>query len=262
MPSRRIAFPNRDGFELAARLDLPTDGPRAFAIFAHCFTCSKESHAVARVSRALCERGLAVLRFDFTGLGDSGGDFADTDFSSNVGDLLDAVAFLRSGYEAPRLLVGHSLGGAAVLAAAGEAAEVTAVCTIAAPFEARFLRALLAEAAAEQQGEVSLEVEIMGRRFLMRRDFLRDLEQRGLADRIAGMNKALLVCHSPQDEVVSLDNATEIYRAARHPKSFLSVDGANHLLQDPDDAQWVASVLAAWVGRYLDPDAGGGHRLV
>lgn len=248
-----IRFPGASGELLAARLDLPRSTPRAYALFAHCFTCSKETLAAARVSAALAERGFGVLRFDFTGLGGSGGDFANTDFSSNVGDLLAAADWLRAQRAAPRLLVGHSLGGTAVLAAAARIPEAAAVATIGAPFEPAHVRRLLAGALSDVERTGEAEVELAGRRFRIRRQFLEDLERHASEKTIAQLGKALLVFHSPRDAIVDIENAARIFAAARHPKSFVSLDDADHLLTRREDAEYVAAVLAAWSSRYIGP---------
>jgi putative redox protein len=248
-----IRFPGASGELLAARLDLPRSTPRAYALFAHCFTCSKETLAAARVSAALAERGFGVLRFDFTGLGGSGGDFANTDFSSNVGDLLAAADWLRAQRAAPRLLVGHSLGGTAVLAAAARIPEAAAVATIGAPFEPAHVRRLLAGALSDVERTGEAEVELAGRRFRIRRQFLEDLERHASQKAIAQLGKALLVFHSPRDAIVDIENAARIFAAARHPKSFVSLDDADHLLTRREDAEYVAAVLAAWSSRYIGP---------
>jgi putative redox protein len=248
-----IRFPGASGELLAARLDLPRSTPRAYALFAHCFTCSKETLAAARVSAALAERGFGVLRFDFTGLGGSGGDFANTDFSSNVGDLLAAADWLRAQRAAPRLLVGHSLGGTAVLAAAARIPEAAAVATIGAPFEPAHVRRLLAGALSDVERTGEAEVELAGRRFRIRRQFLEDLERHASQKALAQLGKALLVFHSPRDAIVDIENAARIFAAARHPKSFVSLDDADHLLTRREDAEYVAAVLAAWSSRYIGP---------
>ncbi len=253
MTGRDVTFPGADDVRLAGRLDLP-DGPvRATALFAHCFTCSHRSHAAARVSRALAARGVAVLRFDFTGLGSSGGDFAATTFSGNVADLLAAAAWLEDELAPVGLLVGHSLGGAAVLAAAGDLPAVRAVVTIGAPAEpahvTRNIEGL--DAAAEDPGDEPLEVSVGGRPFRLRRRFLEDLSEQRQAERIAALRRPLLVLHSPVDAVVAVDEARRIYEAARHPKSFVSLDDADHLLDELADAEYAADVIAAWSSRFL-----------
>ncbi|MDZ4380973.1 MAG: bifunctional alpha/beta hydrolase/OsmC family protein [Parvibaculum sp.] len=249
--SKKISFVGAQGDELAALLDLPAGPVRAYAIFAHCFTCSKDVFAAARISGALAELGIGVLRFDFTGLGASGGEFANTNFSSNVADLLSAVAFMRQNFEAPKILIGHSLGGAAILAAAGEVPEAKAVATIGAPADARHVtRGFQADLTRiEQDGEA--EVELGGRRFQIRKQFIDDLDEHDLGKRIADLRKPLLILHAPRDEVVGIENAGKIFDAARHPKSFVSLDDADHLLTRRRDALYVAEVLAAWAGRYI-----------
>jgi putative redox protein len=247
----RLEFPGSRGARLAARLELPEGEPTAYALFAHCFACSKESFAATRISAALAERGIAVLRFDFTGLGGSDGDFASTDFSSNVGDLIAAAEFLRSTRRAPRLLIGHSLGGAAVLAAARAIPEATAVATIGAPFEPAHVKRLLAPAVAEIEAAGEAEVVLAGRKFRIRKEFLDDIASQQSREAIAGLRKALLILHAPRDAMVSIDEAGRIFQAARHPKSFVSLDDADHLLTRRDDAAYVAAVLAAWASRYL-----------
>jgi len=257
--SERVEFEGSQGGTLAARLELPDGRPRAYALFAHCFTCSKDAFVATRIARGLSEAGIAVLRFDFTGLGESEGDFANTNFSSNVEDLLRAAAFLEARYEAPSVLVGHSLGGAAVLAAAGRLAAVKAVATIAAPADPAHIAHLLAQAHPEIEAIGEAEVVIGGRRFRIRKEFLEDISGQRLTDAIGKMRKALLVFHAPRDTVVGIENASAIFQAARHPKSFVSLDGADHLLSRREDAHYVASVLAAWAARYVPaletPDA-------
>ncbi|MDP9028067.1 MAG: bifunctional alpha/beta hydrolase/OsmC family protein [Actinomycetota bacterium] len=248
--TERVEFTGSQGEQLAARLELPSGNPRAFALFAHCFTCSKDAVAATRISRALTDSGIAVLRFDFTGLGQSGGDFANTNFSSNVDDIVNAADFLRSRYRAPSILIGHSLGGAAVLAAAARIPAVTAVVTIGAPADPRHIAHLLGDgiAAIERDGEA--ELTLGGRPFRIRAQLLRDLEAQPQSERIGTLGAALLVLHSPVDDTVSVDNARVIFDAARHPKSFVSIDGANHLLTDRADAAYVAGIIGAWVSRY------------
>ena len=258
--SERVRFPGAFGGELAARLDRPGgrsgEEPTAYALFAHCFTCSKDLKAVGRISRALVERGIAVLRFDFTGLGESEGDFADTNFSSNLEDLLAAADYLRRRHRAPKLLVGHSLGGAAVLAAAPQVPESVAVATIGAPSDTRHLSDTLLRAAPELAAAEEAEVVLAGRTFRVRRQFLDDLRRQRVLEAVHELGRALLIFHSPVDEVVHVDHARRIYEAARHPKSYVSVDGADHLLlEEPADARWVAEVLASWAGRYLGAPA-------
>lgn len=249
-PSSKAEFPGAQGFPLAARLDLPIGRPRGYALFAHCFTCGKDVVSAARIARGLTGFGLAVLRFDFTGLGGSGGDFANTDFSSNVEDLVRAADFLRTAYAAPTLLVGHSLGGAAVLAAAHRIPEVRAVATLAAPADPAHAAGVFGGAIEAIRRDGDAQVSLAGRTFRIRREFLDDIAEQPQQERLRTLNAALLVMHSPVDETVGIDNARRIFDTARHPKSFVAVDGADHLLSKPDDAEYVAGVLAAWAGRY------------
>jgi uncharacterized OsmC-like protein/alpha/beta superfamily hydrolase len=250
-----IRFPGALGELLAARLDMPPGPPAAYALFAHCFTCSKDTLAASRISAALTERGIAVLRFDFTGLGSSAGDFSNTNFSSNIADLQAAAAWLREHHQAPSLLIGHSLGGAAVLAVAAQIPEAVAIATIAAPFEARHVRALLADSAGEINAAGEARVALAGRTFVIRKQLLEDLERHNSTSGIANLHKALLIFHSPRDTVVDIENATHIFMAAKHPKSFVSLDTADHLLTRREDAAYVAAVVAAWASRYLAPPA-------
>jgi putative redox protein len=247
----RVEFPGSQGERLAARLDRPAGPARAFALFAHCFTCSKDVAAASRISRALAERGIGVLRFDFTGLGSSGGEFENTDFSSNVGDVVRAADWLRSEHGAPALLVGHSLGGAAVLAAAARIPEAVAVATLGAPAEPAHVERLFAPARDEIEREGRARVSIAGREFTIRRELLEDLAAQRLEPALAGLRRALLVLHSPTDQIVGIENASRIFQAARHPKSFVSLDRADHLLSRREDAAYAADVIAAWASRYL-----------
>lgn len=251
MPSARIEFTGSLGHPLAGRLDTPDGPPRAWAVFAHCFTCSKDSKAAAYIARALAEAGFGVLRFDFTGLGGSGGDFGNTHFSSNVDDLVAAADWLRAAHGAPALLVGHSLGGAAVLAAAHRIADARAVATLGAPFDPAHVTRHLGKdlAVIEAQGEA--RVTLGGREFPVRREFLADVAGQPQAERIRSLRRPLLVLHAPGDTVVDVDNARRIFEQALHPKSFVSLDGADHLLSDQADARFAAGVIAAWAGRYL-----------
>jgi uncharacterized OsmC-like protein/esterase/lipase len=252
MASTKISFPNASGQHLAARLELPVDGdPVAYAVFAHCFTCTKNWTAARTISRAMAAAGIGVLSFDFTGLGESEGDFADTDFSSNVGDLVAAGRFLEREYAPPKIMVGHSLGGAAVLLAAGELESVAGVVTIGAPFSPDHVRHLLTSSIEEIEERGEAEVLLAGRPFTIRKSFLDDLEQQTMKPAIAGLGRALLVMHAPMDNIVSIENAASIYRAARHPKSFISLDSADHLLSNGDDSRYAAHVIAAWASRYV-----------
>jgi uncharacterized protein len=247
----RVAFPGTAGQKLAARLDAPDEAPTAYALFAHCFTCGKDVFAAARIAQQLAAHGIAVLRFDFTGLGSSEGEFANTNFSSNVADLVAAAAHLRAAYAAPALLIGHSLGGAAALAAAGSVPECKAVVTIGAPSDVRHVRHLLGERLSQIEADGEAEVVLAGRPFTIKRQFLLDAEEQNLAAKIAELRRALLVMHSPRDDTVDISNATRIFTAAKHPKSFISLDTADHLLTVRQDAVYAADLIAAWVVRYL-----------
>ncbi|MBU1251536.1 MAG: bifunctional alpha/beta hydrolase/OsmC family protein [Actinobacteria bacterium] len=229
---------------------MPQGEPRGYAVFAHCFTCSKDSTAASRISRALTGGGIAVLRFDFTGLGDSDGDFSNTNFSSNVDDLVAAAEYLQREHRAPTLLIGHSLGGAAVIAAAERVPSVRAVATIGAPSDPSHVTALFDAARESITTEGEADVQLAGRTFRIRRQLLDDLAAQPQHDRIAGLHRALLVLHSPIDEIVGVDNAREIFEAARHPKSFMAIDGADHLLTAARDSTFAASIIAAWAARY------------
>lgn len=251
MTSQRVTFPGSTGKPLSGWLDTPPGPARASVLFAHCFTCSKDGHAPSRISRGLTERGFAVLRFDFTGLGESAGDFADATFTSNIADLVQAATFLRRRGAAPALLVGHSLGGAAVIAAAEQIPEASAVVTIGAPSDPAHIEHLLAGTAEAIRERGEADVALAGRTFRIRRSFLDDIAAQPQQRRIAGLGRALLILHSPSDTTVGIDNARAIYDAARHPKSFVALDGADHLLTDPADAAYAADILAAWAERYL-----------
>ena len=249
--SQKTTFTGTGGEELAGRLDLPAGPPRAVALFAHCFTCGKDVRAASQISRALTDLDIAVLRFDFTGLGESDGEFANATFSSNVADLVRAADHLRQTLAAPGLLVGHSLGGAAVVAAADHIPEVQAVATIGAPADPSHVTDLFAgeREQIEQAGEAI--VQVAGRPFRVRREFLSDISAQPQHDRIEHLTQALLVMHAPADQIVGIDNAREIFDAARHPKSFVSLDDADHLLTSRRDAAYAATVIAAWADRYL-----------
>jgi putative redox protein len=250
--TERFQFTGADGQKLAATLDMPDSPPTAFALFAHCFTCGMNVLAAKRIATALAEKGIALLRFDFTGLGASEGEFANSTFSSNVDDLVRAADHLRETYKAPAILIGHSLGGAAVLAAAERVPEAKAIVTIAAPSDPAHVTGLFKERIEDirQQGEI--EVQLAGRPFRIKRAFLDDVAGHNLSEKIAHLRKALLIMHAPTDNTVGIDNATRIFVAAKHPKSFVSLAGADHLLNDKRDAAYVAHVIAAWVERYLD----------
>lgn len=271
MPVHTLSFPNDQGDLLAARLSLPPDGrPVAYALFAHCFTCTRNLNAVRRISQEMSDHGLAVLQFDFTGLGDSEGDFSDTGFSSNVEDLVAAAKYLERHHEAPRVLIGHSLGGAAVLKAAGSIPSCKAVATIGAPADPKHVAHLIGDAreTIEQTGQAT--VTLAGRSVLIKKQFLEDLEETRMEETIHNLRRALLVCHSPIDQTVGIDNAARIFQAALHPKSFLSLDKADHLLSNEADAFYVGRAVAAWATRYLDvpgaedgdPEAAGSQVVV
>ncbi len=248
---QRITFPGSLGAELSARLDLPAGPPLAYALFAHCFTCSKDIKAASRIAAGLTDAGYAVLRFDFTGLGASDGEFENTNFTSNTEDLLAAVDWLRTEHRAPQLLIGHSLGGAAVLAMAAAVPEVRAVVTVGAPADPEHVTKSFSCSLEEIETHGYADVELAGRPFRIRRQFVDDLRANAMLDGVAHMRKALLVLHSPIDNQVGIDNAQAIYEAARHPKSFISLDGADHLLTDPVDARYAADIIATFGERYV-----------
>jgi alpha-beta hydrolase superfamily lysophospholipase len=253
MKFKKLEFTNEAGHKLSARMDFPSDDPpSAYALFAHCFTCSKDIKAISHISRSLTSNGIAVMRFDFTGLGESEGDFADTNFSSNVDDLVRAADFMANQYRAPRILIGHSLGGAAVLQSAAGIPSSAAVITIAAPADPRHVSHALGDTRdiIERRGEA--DVNLAGRTFKIKKQFLDDLESVHMQKTIRNLNRALLIFHSPVDDIVGIDNATQIFTAARHPKSFISLDKADHLLMNPQDSQYVGSLIAAWSMRYID----------
>lgn len=253
MAFKNFHFTNSDGEKLSARIDFPVDGkPLAYAIFAHCFTCSKNFKVAGHISKALTREGIAVLRFDFTGLGESEGDFSDTNFSSNISDLVSAATYLEENYEAPYLLIGHSLGGTAVLHAAGMIPSTRAVITIASPSDPGHVRKLLAGREAELSARGEVEVDLAGRRFIIKQQFLDDIEKPDTETTIRELKKALLVLHSPVDNVVSIDNAALIFKAAKHPKSFISLDHADHLLSDPEESQYAGTIIGAWAKKYID----------
>lgn len=256
MPTLIPSIANAAGERLGARLDLPLEGrPLAFAIFAHCFTCTKNIKAAAHISRSLTRRRIAVLRFDFTGLGESEGDFAETNFTSNVADLIAVAHYLEQEFEAPKLLVGHSLGGATALQAAGQLPSVVGVVTIAAPSSTAHLARLLSntKAAAEAQGEA--RVTIGGTTFKLKQQFFDDLERANMQRAIESLNRALLILHSPADQTVDIENAMEIFAMARYPKSFISLNKANHVLSEQRDSWYAGEVIAAWASWWLHAPA-------
>ena len=252
MPTERFQFTSSEGHQLAAALDLPEREPVAYALFAHCFTCGKDVLAAKRIALALAARGIAVLRFDFTGLGSSEGDFANSTFSSNVADLVRAADHLREPRKSPALLIGHSLGGAAILAAAAQIPDAKAVVTIAAPSDPAHVTGLFKDRIADIRKHGKVEVSLAGRPFHIKREFLDDVAEQGLMVHVAKLHKALLIMHAPTDDTVGIDNATRIFVGARHPKSFVSLAGADHLLTGKRDAAYVADVIAAWATRYVD----------
>lgn len=251
MPTQRITFPGHDGSELAARLDVP-DGPHlATALFAHCFTCGKDIPAARRIAARLASMGIAVLRFDFTGLGHSAGEFSNTSFTSNVDDLIAANAYLTDRGMTPSLMIGHSLGGAAVLKATSKLDTIKAVATLGAPFDTEHVTHNFAEALPEIMSKGVAEVSLGGRPFQIGKGFVEDVAQEKLSPAIATLNAALLVLHAPRDEIVSIDNAGQIFLAAKHPKSFVTLDSADHLITRGEDAEYAADVIATWVRRYV-----------
>jgi len=253
MNFKKLEFANDAGQRLAARIDLPDNTPPvAYALFAHCFTCSKNIKSAAHISRALTAEGIAVFRFDFTGLGESEGDFGDTNFSSNVEDLVTAAQFMVENYEGPKILIGHSLGGAAVLQAAARIPTSLAVITIAAPADPKHVSLALGDSKEiiERLGEARVVLD--GRTFKIKKQFLDDLDSIRMQQTIQNLNRALLIFHAPADGVVGIDNAAKIFMAARHPKSFISLDNADHLLMNPKDSQYVGSLIATWASRYIE----------
>jgi len=251
MKTEQIRFRSAAGAHLSALLDRPDDeAPSAFALFAHCFTCSKNLKIANSLARRITDAGLALFRFDFAGLGQSEGEFAETSFSTNLDDLRAACRWLSENAEGPSLLIGHSLGGAAVLSIAGELKTVKAVATVGAPSEVEHVRHLITSADFDDSGRA--EVSIGGRPFTISRDFVEDLERHDLPERIASMRKPLLIFHSPIDSIVGIENAEQIYRAARHPKSYVSLDRADHLVSDPRDGAFLGDVLAAWARYYVE----------
>ncbi|WP_299313564.1 bifunctional alpha/beta hydrolase/OsmC family protein [uncultured Aquimarina sp.] len=253
MSLSKITFTNAEGQTLSGRLELPADQhPHNFALFAHCFTCNKNLGAVRNISRALTSQGFGVLRFDFTGLGESEGDFADTNFSGNVEDLIAAADFLAQEYQTPSLLIGHSLGGAAAIFAAAEINSIKAVATVGAPSDPTHVQHLLRSGLEEIEANGKAVVNLSGRDFTIKKQFLDDLENKSLPTVAKNLNKALLVMHSPQDTTVGIRNAEEIYHAAKHPKSFVTLDGADHLLMKKEDSIYTGKVIAGWSSRYVD----------
>ena len=252
MSTQKVEFQNPDGERLVGRLELPADRhPHSYALFAHCFTCNKNLQAVKNISKALTDKGFGLLRFDFTGLGESEGDFSDTNFSGNVEDLLAAAHFLEQEYKAPELLIGHSLGGAAVIFAAAQLKSVKALATIGAPAHPTHVRHLFQTKLEEIERSGKAVVQLAGRPFTIKKQFVDDLERQSLGETANSLRKPLLILHSPQDDTVGIKNAEEIYVAAHHPKSFVSLDGADHLLTNKEDSLYAGQVIGSWAYRYL-----------
>lgn len=262
MRREQLRFPGAHGGTLAARLESPVTDPTAYCLFAHCFTCSKDLKAAGWISRALVDRGIAVFRFDFTGIGDSEGEFSETDFSSNLDDLVAAADFLRSHYQAPALLLGHSLGGTAVLAAAERIPEVRAISTIGAPSDTEHLRDILVHLSPELEARGEAEIDLGGaHRFRIRKQLLEDLAEDHLKGVLRKLHRPLLLFHSPVDNTVGIEHAHRLFEAAKHPKSYISLGMADHLLSRERDARYVGEVLAAWAGRWLEGDIPEGEVL-
>lgn len=252
MNTQKLTFTNKSGEKLVARLELPLDqAPIAYALFAHCFTCNKNLTAVRNISRAMTANGFGVLRFDFTGLGESDGDFADTNFSSNISDLVAAAKYMEDELEAPCLLIGHSLGGAAVIFAGKEIPSVQAIATIGAPSSPDHVQHLFQSSVEEIETRGVADLLIGGRPFTIKKQFIEDISGKNMAETVKSLKKALLIMHSPQDTTVGIANAAEIYGAAFHPKSFVSLDGADHLLSNGKDSEYVGQVIATWASRYI-----------
>jgi len=252
MPTKTIKFKNSRGFNISAKIEFPlTQKPDAFAIFSHVFTGSKNLNATRNISRAMTLNGIAVLRFDFTGLGDSEGEFSDTNFSTNVDDILSAAKYLEENHQAPRILVGHSLGGAAAIFAGRELSSVQAVATIGAPSEPQHVTHLFGLSMEKIEKEGSAEINIGGRKFTIKKQFIDDIQSVDLQKITHDLNKALLILHSPQDNIVEIENAAKIYHSAHHPKSFVTLEKADHMLTNKDDAYYAANVIASWVKRYI-----------
>ena len=247
----RASFKGSAGYELSARLDVPAGSVRAFALFAHCFTCGKDVLAAKRIAAGLAAAGVGVLRFDFTGLGSSEGEFANTNFSSNIEDLVSAAGYLRDNFAAPAILVGHSLGGAAVLAAAHHIPEARAVVTIGAPADVSHVLKHFGSSLEEIREKGEAQVTLAGRQFSIRHGFIVDAQEHRLADRISSLGKALLIMHAPRDTVVDIENASKIFLTAKHPKSFVSLDDADHLLSDASASAYAARVIDAWASKYI-----------
>tara|TARA_B100000809_G_scaffold263392_1_gene316520 strand:- start:14044 stop:14802 length:759 start_codon:yes stop_codon:yes gene_type:complete len=251
MKNLKITFKNKLGQALAAKIEFPAEAPKSFALFAHCFTCNKNLTAIRNISRALNKCGIAVLSFDFTGLGESEGAFENSNFSSNIDDLIAAATFLKTNYNAPEIIIGHSLGGAAVIFAANEIPSIKAVATIGAPSDPKHVSKLLKSGLDEINTTGEAVLEIGGRAFKIQKQFLDDINEKNMEQALILLNRPLLVLHSPQDTVVEIENAAQIYKAARHPKSFISLDGANHMLTNKKDSIYIGKMVATWSERYV-----------
>lgn len=253
MNLQKVSFKNNEGQSLVGRLELPVNQhPHNFAVFAHCFTCNKNLSAVRNIGKALTSNGFGVLRFDFTGLGESEGDFADTNFSGNVEDLIAATEFLKENYKAPTLMIGHSLGGAAAIYSSAEVESIQAVAVIGAPSNPKHVQHLLHSSIEEIQKDGKAVVNLSGRDFTIKKQFLDDLKNKTLTSTVKNLRKPILILHSPQDSTVEIQNAEELYKAAHHPKSFVSLDGADHLLMNKRDSAYVGDIISGWAKRYLD----------
>lgn len=255
MKTIKVNFLNENNEQLFGKLDMPISSkPKTFALFAHCFTCSKDLLAVGNISLALSQKDIAVLRFDFTGLGQSDGDFSDTNFSSNISDLVSAYNFLKENYDAPQILIGHSLGGAAVLYSAEHMPQVNSVVTIGAPSNPEHVGHLLENDKEQIESDGQAVVNLGGRPFTIKKQFLDDLEANSCLTKASNLNKALLILHSPQDTTVGVENAAQIYQSAKHPKSFISLDGADHLLSNKEDSLYAGQMIASWANKYITAD--------
>jgi len=256
MKSERVSFLNARDIRLAARLDLPSrHTPKAFVLFAHCFTCSKEFKAAVNIGKTLARAGFGVLRFDFTGLGESEGEFSDTNLTSNIDDVMSAVQFLETHYAAPQILIGHSFGGIAMLKAAHAVPSSVAVVTIATPSDPKHVLAHFGDSRARIESEGSAEVQVLGHRVRIKRQFIDDVVVADVQADLRDLGKALLILHAPGDEVISIDHAAQLFAHARHPKSFVTLDSADHLLSDRADAAYAGAVIATWASRYLAPSS-------
>lgn len=251
METINITFKNRYNIELSARLDLPIGKPKTYALFAHCFSCSKNIKAAYHISHSLAHKGIAVLRFDFTGIGDSEGQFEDTNFSSNVDDIVDASNYLVDHYEPPQILIGHSLGGTAIIKAAKSLRDSKAVVTIGSPFKPLHVEKIITKNK-EADEKTHISIKLGNKTFNIKKQFLDDLKNSDINDDISSLNKALLVMHSPFDNIVSIDNASDIFLNSKHPKSFISLDNADHLLSEQSDSIYVGKLISEWASKYID----------